>query len=201
MAPKASCWFSRQKPPQAEGVSFLEDAVQQLSFDIIGKVCTKCGKWKPLDYFSKHPSGRYKRQPQCKDCARSYMKVYKLQYRAKNLEKRRAYSRQYYAEHREERLAYHRKWAAENRDVANTAKINYRTRKRDNEGSFTTKEWKDLCEKYGNKCLCCDVTDKPLTVDHVIPIKKGGSSNIENLQPLCKSCNSSKRDKIIDYRY
>jgi len=244
MAFKASCWFSRQKPPQAAGAAFLEGVVEQLSFDFYepptGRECTKCGKWKPFEEFHKHPEGLYGRNSKCKSCiiayvkeyhkehrdARraysrewykknrekvrayrienrekiaEYMKTYKIQYRAKHLEKRRAYSRRYYAEHREERLAYYREWAAENRDVANAAKINYRTRKVNSEGSFTAQEWQQLCEKYDNKCLCCS-SDGPLEADHVVPLSKGGSSYIDNIQPLCRLCNSRKRDKTIDYR-
>ena len=38
--------------------------------------------------------------------------------------------------------------------------------------------------------------DIPLHVDHIIPIKYGGTSNLDNLQVLCQKCNLSKRDKI-----
>jgi 5-methylcytosine-specific restriction endonuclease McrA len=75
-----------------------------------------------------------------------------------------------------------------------------RAKKQSNGGTYTQKQWQDLCDKYGNKCLCCKRSDVALTVDHVIPIKKGGSNDISNLQPLCKSCNSKKHLKIIDYR-
>jgi 5-methylcytosine-specific restriction endonuclease McrA len=39
-----------------------------------------------------------------------------------------------------------------------------------------------------------------LTPDHVIPVVHSGLNNIENIQPLCKSCNSRKSSKVIDFR-
>jgi 5-methylcytosine-specific restriction endonuclease McrA len=66
-------------------------------------------------------------------------------------------------------------------------------------GSFTSKQWIFLCKIYGNKCLCCR-RKKCLEADHVIPVSKGGSSNISNIQPLCRSCNAKKGTKTTDYR-
>lgn len=54
-------------------------------------------------------------------------------------------------------------------------------------------------KKHGRKCLSCSSTEN-LTLDHVIPISRGGKDEISNLQPLCKSCNCSKGTKTIDYR-
>jgi len=65
--------------------------------------------------------------------------------------------------------------------------------------AFTQDEWIALCNQYDNRCLCCKASDD-LTVDHVIPVSRGGRNSIDNIQPLCHSCNSSKRNKIIDYR-
>lgn len=56
-----------------------------------------------------------------------------------------------------------------------------------------------IYKKYGNNCLCCG-SDDDLTIDHVIPINKGGKNELDNLQPLCRSCNSKKGIDIIDYR-
>lgn len=87
--------------------------------------------------------------------------------------------------HPEKRLEY-----AENR----------RARKIANGGSISSKEWEEIKKKYGYRCLCCGRTDVKLHMDHVIPLAKGGHHSIENIQPLCKSCNSSKNTKDIDYR-
>lgn len=40
-------------------------------------------------------------------------------------------------------------------------------------------------------CSICKAT-KDLTVDHIIPLSKGGSTVGSNLQVLCRICNSSK---------
>lgn len=41
------------------------------------------------------------------------------------------------------------------------------------------------------KCAACGSTER-LSADHIKPFSKGGSHHHKNLQPLCKSCNSSK---------
>ena len=59
------------------------------------------------------------------------------------------------------------------------------------------REW--VFSTYGKKCLCCG-SKKKISIDHVIPVVKGGEDELWNLQPLCNSCNSKKSDKAIDYR-
>lgn len=66
-------------------------------------------------------------------------------------------------------------------------------------GDFSAQEWIALCEKHNNRCLCCG-EKKPLEIDHILPVSKGGANTIDNLQPLCVSCNRSKGTKHIDYR-
>ena len=67
-------------------------------------------------------------------------------------------------------------------------------------GTHSEAEWLSLCENCAYACLRCGRDDLKLTRDHVVPITKGGSDFIENIQPLCASCNSSKGTRVIDYR-
>jgi hypothetical protein len=45
-------------------------------------------------------------------------------------------------------------------------------------------------------CFHCGAVDN-LAVDHIVPVKLSGGNERENLQPLCRSCNSAKRDRFI----
>ncbi|MDE1832234.1 MAG: HIT domain-containing protein [Thaumarchaeota archaeon] len=46
------------------------------------------------------------------------------------------------------------------------------------------------------RCELCGISadEKALDVDHIVPVNKGGKTIIENLQALCHTCNSQKRD-------
>jgi hypothetical protein len=35
-----------------------------------------------------------------------------------------------------------------------------------------------------------------MTIDHILPRSLGGDDSIENLQPMCNSCNSKKGNKV-----
>ncbi len=73
------------------------------------------------------------------------------------------------------------------------------------EGSYTSLEFAALVDRH-DCCPRCKrsweeitiVTGKRsvITADHIIPLSKGGSNAIENIQPLCFSCNSQKGAKI-----
>jgi len=44
------------------------------------------------------------------------------------------------------------------------------------------------------RCAQCG-SQENLTIDHVVPMSQGGTDEVENLQFLCRSCNSRKSDK------
>ena len=61
----------------------------------------------------------------------------------------------------------------------------------------TTEEMAEVFRRYGAKCIVkgCG-SEHNLTVDHRIPLAKGGTWDQDNLQPMCQSCNSSKGVKV-----
>lgn len=89
-----------------------------------------------------------------------------------------------------------------------------RVKKLNGGGSHSLIEWNDLKSKYGFMCLCCKECEPEikLTQDHIVPISIWETyirfhpeisyecDDIENIQPLCLSCNSIKKKRVIDYR-
>ena len=49
-------------------------------------------------------------------------------------------------------------------------------------------------QRDGYRCVECGATSKETTleIDHIIPVSRGGTNDIDNLQTLCKECNRAK---------
>lgn len=66
---------------------------------------------------------------------------------------------------------------------------------------FESKEWLDLryktLKRYGRLCMCCGDTSGVMQVDHIKPRSKYPELALdpENVQVLCKACNTGKSNK------
>ena len=60
----------------------------------------------------------------------------------------------------------------------------------------SAEDWLTILRAHKNRCHYCKKR-KVLTIDHVIPLSKGGMHIVENIVPACRSCNSAKKDKLI----
>jgi 5-methylcytosine-specific restriction endonuclease McrA len=61
-------------------------------------------------------------------------------------------------------------------------------------GGHTQGEWDALKRAFNFTCVGCNRTEPTVTLtrDHKVPLVAGGSDRIDNIQPLCGSCNSRK---------
>lgn len=96
----------------------------------------------------------------------------------------------------ESKQVYHRRYCKSHPENIAHLKARRYAIKKGADGSHTLIEWEDLKNEYGGLCAICGERKK-LTKDHIIPLSKGGSDYIENIQPLCKNCNSKKHNKIL----
>jgi 5-methylcytosine-specific restriction endonuclease McrA len=57
------------------------------------------------------------------------------------------------------------------------------------------------CYSLGWHCRVCgkELTKDTVTIDHIVPVSRGGTNDIENLQPMCHSCNSRKGNRPMNY--
>jgi 5-methylcytosine-specific restriction endonuclease McrA len=151
-------------------------------------------KWK-----ADHPERAKAQRKKYKLKHKLEIKIKNAQYRKRKEKERKEYNAKYYKAHKKEYKRRLNRWRRENPERA-TAQLHKRRALRSRAGgSYTKEEWRALKQRYGSKCLRCK-RKRRLTPDHVVPIAKGGTSNIDNIQPLCQPCNSQKGTKITDYR-
>ena len=124
-------------------------------------------------------------------------------WRAANPEKKKASNTKWRNENRERHRESSRNWIANNperyREIQRHAQIRRRFLKAGLSEHYTEDEWNMLLHSYGCRCAKCGGKDN-IEVDHVIPLIKGGQNTIDNIQPLCRSCNAQKWTYEYDWR-
>ena len=175
------------------------------------KFCTKCKTHKELKEFGNDKTRLDGKRQWCKSCRLECARKWRFTNRDKINEslrswynahpgKNREYHEKWISENFLQNKESNRKWKMANKEKVRESRRNRRAREKACEGKITVTEWNEVLEKYDNKCLCCGRGNIKLTMDHVLPLVLGGAHTIENVQPLCLSCNSKKYIKIIDYR-
>lgn len=115
---------------------------------------------------------------------------------AKRIEERRAYNREYRKKNAERLLAYHRAYATAYNKKYPEKIAAYQKARRARKKGFTDKAilYRALWEIFGH---CCGVCHEPLileemTIDHILPLAKGGLHIYENVRPAHLSCNQQR---------
>lgn len=119
----------------------------------------------------------------CRECKRVY----------DNSLKRKTQPQRYNAERSREKR---RRLRAKFPDRYRLYERNNHHRRRSNKGTgtVTRAEWFEIKARYGFACSYCFEV-KPLTMDHAIPLARGGEHAAHNIVPACVSCNSRKHTK------
>lgn len=66
-----------------------------------------------------------------------------------------------------------------------------------NHKPITVPQRRRIYARDGHKCVFCGATDR-LSVDHIVPVSKGGTSDDDNLRTMCIRCNTSRGNRMKD---
>ena len=65
---------------------------------------------------------------------------------------------------------------------------------------FSKKIRQQILEKFGGYCAYCGclLSLETMQIDHLFPVKKGGTDEPRNLMPACRSCNHYKESFTLE---
>lgn len=189
------------------------------------KTCSMCLVLKSLDCFSVNRRNKSDgRQSKCKDCDRQYylnnqekivIRVNKhyhsnneqiltrrieLRTRPEAKIKKTNENIKYYLKKKDSLREYYKEWINKNREHVRAYRSAYRFKRlqkiiKNGNNTLTLDQIKSLLISHPY-CEYCGSKDN-LSIDHIIPVARGGQNCVLNITVACRKCNSSKNDKLI----
>jgi 5-methylcytosine-specific restriction endonuclease McrA len=164
---------------------------------VIDRKCVECSKVNHDRWRAANPEKHRANDDRWRAANPDEARAARARWRAANPEKVKAKDARWSAANPEKVRASHARWSAANPEKVRAWNHTKRARRLAAEGRFCAADVTRITKAQGGKCACCRNRRK-LTVDHIVPLVRGGSNWPSNLQMLCKPCNSSKnaRDPI-----
>jgi len=188
------------------------------------KVCTGCRKDIPLEAYGLHKKGKFGRKSECGKCLAEKESIrrtsdpeahraYKRKWWAEHpraLEEKEAACerfRDWYGSNKSRHHKNMKRWVKNNpirfkaiqrrylvkNPVHIRRAVHWGAIKKD----LTNAEWAETLAYFNHACAYCLRSDVPLTMDHVVPVSKGGPHTRDNVVPSCQPCNSKKGAKLL----
>ena len=111
-------------------------------------------------------------------------------------EEKKAYQAAYYMANKERLGAKNAAWHKANPEKSRAFVANRRARIKGAEGRHAAEEVKKLLARQKYRCAACKKSvEDGYHEDHIIPLLRGGSNCIRNIQLLCPTCNCKKGSK------
>lgn len=173
------------------------------------RICKSCAEPKPLSEYHKDKGGTDGYRAQCKPCRSGYMQGYY----AENIDRRKEYVRDRLANNTEHVRAIDKARYERDKDkrIALATEAVHIRRARmaavDYDPGITDTSLRKI---HGDNCCYCGVlmdfkrgkrgSIKPTraTIEHILPISKGGAHTWANTTLACHQCNVSKNARTID---
>ena len=162
----------------------------------LARDCPKCGGVKTGTHES-----------YCIECYRAYKRQWYLKNREKEIARCSAYNKanphipaasmqRVRAKDPEKAREYQREYKAANPQRIRIFDSTKRAKRRAQIGAtihkVTPKQWGEIQARYKHHCAYCLKPFKTLTMDHVVPLARGGDHTVGNIVPACAKCNSAK---------
>lgn len=154
--------------------------------------CKTCALERATKWAKENPSRVRATQRRFYSLNREKRKAYEELNKQSLLEKKRVYREL----HKDHILLSNRTYKKNNKDIVNACNASRRGKLRGAVGRFSFNEISAMLLSQHNKCRICGEDLIRYHVDHIVPVSRGGSNEISNIQILCAPCNLKKGRKL-----